>query len=93
MTDALAEVPVEAVDAEGLGDFEPDEVEFCGLVAAVTGAEALVARFAKMTFNALNSCPNPVFPSCFDFVQSKPQVVLLSPPEQDAAAPFAEACR
>ena len=51
------------------------------------GAEELAARLAKTTLRALSSCPNPLVPSNLADVQSKPQVVLLSPPEQEAAAP------
>ena len=83
--------------AEGLGEF----VDFVGsvplglllvlplweLVPTLNGADELAARFAKMTSRALSSCPNPLLPSYLAEVQSKPQVVLLSPPEQEAAAP------
>lgn len=71
---------------------EPAELEFWELVAAVAGAEEFIARLAKITLKALSCCPNPVFQSSLP-VHPKPHAVLLSPPEQAAAAPFAEACR
>lgn len=60
------------------------------VVFALVGDEELTARLAKKTFNALSSCPRPVFPSYSLFVQRVPQAVLLAPPEHCLAAPSAE---
>ena len=66
--------------------FELGSISFEGLGEAS-------ARLAKMMFKALSSCPKPVSRSYFATVQSNPQEVLSSPPEQEAAAPLADACR
>jgi len=73
---------------EGLVEFVPAVV-----LLALTGAEALAARFAKMTFNALSCCPNPVFPSDFAVVHCDPHAIPLLPSEHEAAAPEADFCR
>ena len=86
---AVAFPEVVAVEVEdGIVPFRP--VVFGSVVFALVGAEELTARLARNTFNALSSCPRPVFPSYSLFVQCVPQAVPLSPPEHCLAAPSAE---
>lgn len=79
---ACNSIDLEETPLDSPGEFDAAPLEALAMelvptlvVLDVTGAEALAARVATMTFKALSCCPKPVFPSDPPVVHRNPHAV------------------